>query len=394
MEGQASSTPRLNPLFEPSSDDEELGQELHHSIDYNKFVGTPVGKVGQILNAKKLLDDDTKALCKDLEKLVMYSATKQTWSRHCSAWSLFDAFCKEYSISNSLPTKVETARAFSTWAISKKGLSSGTVKAYLSSLNVANTIGSCNSQNLNSDPCMKMILKGAKNLEGISCKKPIVRLPMNIDLLDILGHRICSSNWGNFSKQVLWAACVTSFYTSCRMGELLPTHDNGFDPFTTLLWHNIKFRDENEILVFVPFSKTTGFNGKILDIYPVPGSSSCPSAALTKLRNLAIKEGIFDPEKPVFALRSSKNLTKAMLNKKLKELLGDFCDDFHTFTGHSFRAAIPSLISSHPDKSTVSELKDWGSWESNSYRSYLRDVRENRKKLFSKIIDCMYSSQM
>ena len=123
----------------------------------------------------------------------------------------------------------------------------------------------------------------------------------------------------------------------------------------------------------------------------MPGSSSCPSAALTKLRDLAIKEGIFNPEKPVFALRSSKNLTKTMLNKKLKELLGDFCDDFHTFTGHSFCAAIPSLISSYPDKSTVSELKDWGSWESNSY---LRDVRENRKKLFSKIIDCMYSSQM
>ena len=76
------------------------------------------------------------------------------------------------------------------------------------------------------------------------------------------------------------------------------------------------------------------------------------------------------------------------------QLLGDFCDDFHTFTGHSFRAAIPSLISSHLDKSTVSELKDWGSWESNSYRDYLKDVRENRKKLFSRIIDCMFSSRM
>ena len=79
-----------------------------------------MGKVGHILNANKLLDDDTKDLCNDLEKLVMYSATKQTWSLHCSAWSLFDTFCKEYSVSNSLLTKVETARAFSTWAISKK----------------------------------------------------------------------------------------------------------------------------------------------------------------------------------------------------------------------------------------------------------------------------------
>ena len=146
--------------------------------------------------------------------------------------------------------------------------------------------------------------------------------------------------------------------------------------------------------MFVPYSKTTGFDGKILDIYPVPGSSSCPSAALFKPRDLAIKEGVFDPEKPVFAFKSSKNLRKTVLNKKLMELLGDFCDEFHMITGHSFRAAIPSLISSHPDKSTVSELKDWGNLESNSYKFYLRDVRENRKKLFSKIIDCMYSSHM
>ena len=119
-------------------------------------------------------------------------------------------------------------------------------------------------------------------------------------------------------------------------------------------------------------------------------SSSCPSTALFKLRDLAIKEGVFDPDKPVFAFKSSKNLTKTVLNKKLKELLGDFSDEFHMIAGHSFRAAIPSLISSHPDKSTVLKLKDWGNWELNSYRSYLRDVGENRKKLFSKIIDCMY----
>ena len=263
-ERKASSTPRLNPLFEPSSEDEELGQELHHSLNCNKFVGTPMGKVGHEVNAKKLLDDDTKDLCNDLEKLVMYSATKQTWSRHCSAWSLFDTFCNEYSISNSLPTKVETARAFSTWAISKKGLSSGTVRAYITSLNVANTISNCNSQNLNSDPCMKMILKGAKNLEGIFQRKPIVRLPMNIDLLDILGHRIRSSKWGNFSKQVLWTACMTSFYTSCRMGELLPSHESGFNPLTTLLGHNIKFRCDNEILVFVPYSNTTVLMARFL----------------------------------------------------------------------------------------------------------------------------------
>ena len=389
MPKKTSTAPRLNPLFETESDDESLGQEKSLS-NINKFSCIPNSNVRALLRADKLLSNDTSELCSDLEKLVMYSATTKTWSGHCSAWKLFNEFCETYRIGNSLPIDIKNARAFATWAVAKRGLKSSTVKTYLSSLNVAHAISNSESEKLFSDTCVKMILKGAKNMEGASSNSSSVRLPMNVDLLEVLGHKISMSDWSPYSKQVVWSACTVCFYSSCRMGELLPAFEKGFDPLTTLLWENIQFGDNKEIMLFVPFSKTKGFDGKIIDIYPVAVSKTCPASALIRLKKLASANGILNPKSPVFALKSGKNFTKLSLNKILSELLGEFCDEHHKITGHSFRAAIPSLIGSYPDLNSVSELKDWGNWESNSYKLYDKSTRDKRRKLFDKLISCMY----
>ena len=343
-----------------------------------------------ILNTNSLLSKDTSSMSQDLERLIMYSGTQQTWARHCSAWNSYNAFCSSMSISNSLPVDLGTARAFATWAISKKGLKSSTVKAYLGSIHVAHVISNTPGGNFNSDRCIKMALKGAKNLESIgeSCK--IDRLPMSYDLLSILGHRLNELNWSNYSKQIFWTAATISFFTSCRMGEILPSFEKGFDPNTTLLWQNVKFLNGKEAIMFIPYCKVKGFNGKIIDIFPIKNDAKCPAAALSKLKKLAMENDMFNPSLPVFALRSGKNFTKEMLNKGLSHLLDDFCDEFHKITGHSFRAGIPTFISSHPDKDSISELKEWGNWQSNSYKVYEKDEREKRRKLFMKIIENMY----
>ena len=173
------------------------------------------------------------------------------------------------------------------------------------------------------------------------------------------------------------------------MGEILPTHEKGFDPDTTVLWQNVQFLESGDILIFVPCSKTSGFEGKMLDLNTISDSNTSPTAALARLKKLAEKTDGFWQSNPVFALKSSKNLTKNIFNKKIAELLEDFCDENHKFTGHSFRAAIPTLIGSHRDVNSVSEIKDWGNWNSNSYKVYVKDVHENRKQLFSKILNCM-----
>ena len=117
-----------------------------------------------------------------------------------------------------MPIKIEFARAFVTWAVTKKKLKSTTVKAYVSSFNIDRPlqyIGNVEEKNLNSDPCIKLALKGAKNLIDCTLTPKKDRLPMSVDLLRVLGHRISKLSWSDFSKQVFWTACTTSIFSSC-----------------------------------------------------------------------------------------------------------------------------------------------------------------------------------
>ena len=61
---------------------------------------------------------------------------------------------------------VEYIRAFATWALTKKGLKSSTVKSYVSSLNKAHALSNSRT-NFSSDPCIKMALKGAENFNAL-----------------------------------------------------------------------------------------------------------------------------------------------------------------------------------------------------------------------------------
>ena len=107
---------------------------------------------------------------------------------------------------------------------------------------MAHTLGEFNSCNLNSDPCFKLVLKGADNIAGMNQiqSKPD-RLPMNVHLLKILCNRIANLEWSDFSKQVVWTACTVCFYTLCRMGKLLAPNEKTFDAATSLKWENVKF---------------------------------------------------------------------------------------------------------------------------------------------------------
>ena len=128
------------------------------------------------------------------------------------------------------------------------------------------------------------------------------------------------------------------------MGEILPLQEKSFDPNTTVLWENVAFTDEKDVVIFIPYSKTTGFKGKFIDIYLIKGNWICPSASLYKLRRMAESEGIWSKDKPVFSFKSGKFLTKAKLNFWLASLLSDFTDSQNSITGHSIREEGPPAL--------------------------------------------------
>ena len=130
--------------------------------------------------------------------------------------------------------------------------------------------------------------------------------------------------------------------------------------------------DETEFTLFIPYSKTKGFKGKIVDVFEIDSDKNCPAAALRRLWKMAIDTKGFSVNKPVFSFSSGKNLTKKQINLWLSTLLDDFVDSNHKITGHSFRAGIPSTLASFPDEYSVKIIKEWGMWESNCYKLYTK----------------------
>ena len=374
------------------TDEDDLGQErVKPDSNCAKFCDFSCSKISSMISTNKLIPHEMSDLRSDLEKLLLYSASKATWAKHCSAWKLYDEFCQFYNVKFELPVSIGYARAFATWAVSKRKLKNTTVKSYLSSLNVAHTLSGSFSSNLNSDPCVKLAMRGAENIANVNGTCKTNRLPMNIHLLNILRHRISELPWSPFSKQIFWTACTLCFFTSCRMGELVPSQERNFDASTTLLWDNVREINNTEFIMFVPYSKTTGFKGKIVDIFEIKGDKNCPAAAIRKLRKMMREKTDFKSNVPVFSFHSGKNLTKKQINLWLSSLLEDFVDSNHKITGHSFRAGIPSTLACFPDEFPNNVIKTWGMWESNSYKLYIKHEREGKRALFEKIVKCLYN---
>ena len=63
--------------------------------------------VSSMLKPKSLFAPEFHSLCHDFSNLVLYSSTKQTWAKHCSAWKLFIEFCDAYGVPFEMPVKKE-----------------------------------------------------------------------------------------------------------------------------------------------------------------------------------------------------------------------------------------------------------------------------------------------
>ena len=384
--------PKKTPVIEPDSEEEDLGygkvSTRKNFLHENKITcGT---KLNSLIKPEKLLGNDMFSLCEKFKTLVVYSSSNQSWKKHSCAVNLYEEFCNKLKVNCSWPISIERARAFSTWAVTEKKLKCNTVKSYLSSLNVLHDLSNLKHENFNSDKCTKLALRGAENIEKMCSKKTKTKLAMNIHMLKLLGHRICELNWSELSKQVIWTACTVCFFSSCRMGELLTENEYKFNSAKTVTWEQVMFTDEKECTIFVPYSKTRGFEGKFLDIFRLKNSNCCPAAALCKLKKLNVREKVFNKGNPVFSFKSGKGLTKNFMNNLLRILLSDFTDENHIITGHSFRAGLPSAIASYPEKNKMSDMLEWGGWETKEgFSKYKKQDRAERRALFYKIVECL-----
>jgi len=361
---------------------------------------TPVGDPSGIISSKKYgfnIPDpilnllSNSRLKDDSIQLIAASLAKSTWKKYNSAFNSFKIFCSDSEISFDFPIDIVLIRDYVTWCFMTKNLKPATIKTYLSGLNFVNNLLCKTNSNFLEDKIVHLLILGAENTVIYKNVPEFKRRTFTIDSLLYLGHKIACSLLSVFQKQILWTAATLAFFTCARMGEILPSETN-FDPETTLCWKNVKFLVNDEILIFLPFTKTKKTKGEFVDVFSFP--VCCPVAALKKLYSLTI---VTHPETnlaniPVFSFPDGKPLTTKLMNSYLKTFLSDLSGDEMVFSCHSFRSAIPSIVSNFPDQALVSDIKEWGNWKSDSYQLYMKLERDKRRKLFGKISVVLKSS--
>ena len=183
---------------------------------------------------------------------------------------------------------------------------------------------------------------------------------------------------------------LCGIFGSFRLGEILP-RSNDQDP-ETLTWNQIKFSKNGSVVINIRFPKVIrDISGDFVDLFEIKNSSFCPFSALKHLSTL--RASTTGSKSPVFQFENGKNLTQRIFSSTVVSLLERHVgSEAKNFSGHSFRAAIPSALANTPDLASDSDIMMWGRWSSESYKCYTRLKHNARKAIFEKIVS-MYTSQ-
>jgi len=96
---------------------------------------------------------------------------------------------------------------------------------------------------------------------------------------------------------------------------------------------------------------------------------------------------------PVFMFDSGELLTKVCFNEKLRQLLEPTLGaKGKCFSGHYFRAGIPSALAKHPELVKDHHIMGWGRWDSPAFKIYTRLRTDQKKFIFSKAVSVLNSS--
>jgi hypothetical protein len=239
------------------------------------------------------------------------------------------------------------------------------------------------------DGAIGNVLRGAENARMANPKPPALkRRVMTLPVLKLLGHQIANSGWLQNSQQTIWAACLTGFFSSARMGELLAPAERGLDPSSTLTWNCVQFREDSSVLLHIRLPKMSTKEGDFVDLFPFPQAPYCPVGALTEMYWQQKAAGLARPTDAVFTYISGKQLTREGLNSALKVLLEPIFDFREgSYSCHSFRAALPSAMAASPDSMSGEDIKNWGRWSSDTFQTYTRLRYDQKKKLYKKIVN-------
>jgi hypothetical protein len=276
--------------------------------------------------------------------------------------------------------------SFAVWC-SKGGLSAGTIKSYINSLETLAGFSGFDA-GLRNKKTRKLVLKGIENLGLVSGEKKRKTDPLTFNVLMTIKKRLEKIHWRNESKRVIWAACSLGYFSALRAGEMLPKTEKLFDKFSDLLWEDVEFLDDGaQIRIKEPKIPTPG--GDVVDVFKIENTDLCPVRALKILRKSQRKRKIWQKRLPVFRFGTGKNLTVSELSRVIKILLKKTTYRHQHLTAKSLRSGLPTDMESRPDLMADPHVKCWGRWRSRTYQEYMKRDRVQRKWIFGKICSAL-----
>jgi len=332
--------------------------------------------------------DIRKFLPENLEKdsisLLSACQANSSWKKHNSALNAFRLFERSSPVIFNWPLSRSCLLSFSTWCFFKKELKPKTITAYLASLSFLHKLKDFSTENFN-DFKLNMLLKGASNLQFYKNISANTRKAMTLPLLKLLGHEIAISKFSPNDKKVFWTASCIAFFGSFRCGELFSSNEKVFNPNETLLWKDVEIKDDH-VKIWIKIPKSKNPKGEHIELFSFPGHNCCPLLAIKNLKNFEPRNA----DSPVFTLENGTFLTIKLFNQTIRNFLEPHLGcNANLISGHSFRAAVPSILALNPNIANDEDIKKWGRWNSSCFNLYTRLSLERKRIIFEKIIRSM-----
>ena len=167
---------------------------------------------------------------------------------------------------------------------------------------------------------------------------------------------------------MLWAACLTTFFSICGSGKITVKRENLYDPSCYLSYSDlaVDMPSNPSILSMLIKKSKTDQGRKGTKVYlGRTGDSLCPIAALEAY--LSVKGS---SPGPLFRWESGVPLSKSNFVKHVKSALIQAGLPSKNYSGHSFRvgAATTAAVVGLED----SVIQTLGRWKSSAFKRYTR----------------------
>ena len=234
------------------------------------------------------------------------------------------------------------------------------------------------------DPLKDSIGKPLRRLErvltGIKKLRPgvtRVRLPITIDIMQLLVSFIHRGCFGVPENQMFLAAITLAFYGFLCCGEFTSPSTSTFSARRRLAIQDVifypTFNSPLYMTVRCKFSKTDSFGrGHTLYLFSTH-TLTCPVAAMKKYLSL----NKYDPHAPLLCLGDGTPLTRSKFVKMLRSVLQKLGFQPTIYAGHSFRIGAATTAAATATGLPDYLIKALGRWSSECYIQYIHTPRKS-----------------